>query len=354
MSPIFKSRLIRVRPSTTAPGVAATPKAPDLDVPKTPLPTTEKSAGAAAPSPPPTLRTPEGAQPFGGERPLGGGSSLGLTLRRVEYRATPIRAGSEMIVPGADEKLLVVRFSLRNPGCEETWVDYSCLSFIAVDALGMNRECCGDLLNEQTGESMNTSLLPGQRIDAYAVITLPARGPDTGLVALGADGNLLEYPLAGAVAALEPPFADPADPTGASALAQVPMATGTAFPVESLAVTVERVVLNRDRIQKRRPGRGNQFLTVSLRVKNVSPEDQQLYCESLDFALRSPQGADVPWNQELLASGREDVADSTLTPGRETTARIYFEVPQGLGPLTLFARRGEGARAYLVDLGAAQ
>jgi len=43
-----------------------------------------------------------------------------------------------------------------------------------------------------------------------------------------------------------------------------------------------------------------------------------------------------------------------MTPGRELTARIYFEVPEGSGPHVLFVRRGEGARAYLVEVGAGQ
>jgi hypothetical protein len=153
---------------------------------------------------------------------------------------------------------------------------------------------------------------------------------------------------------LKPPFADPADPTGASAPAEVPAATGAVLPVGNLSVTVEGTQLSRDRIQKSAPGRGSQFLVARLRVKNVSPGDQPLYWESFDFALRSPQGADIPWNQELLASGRDEEVDLTLTPGRELTARIYFEVPQGSGPHTLFLRRGEGARAYLVEVGAGQ
>jgi hypothetical protein len=164
----------------------------------------------------------------------------------------------------------------------------------------------------------------------------------------------LEYALGTAVSALQPPFADPADATGASALSEVPAAVGAVLPVGCLAVTVQGAAVSRDRIQKRAPGRGNQFLVATLRVKNASPNEQPLYWESIDCALRSAQGTDIPWNQELLASGRDEELDLALTPGREATARVYFEVPQGSGPYTLFLRRGEGARAYLVDLGGVQ
>ena len=132
----------------------------------------------------------------------------------------------------------------------------------------------------------------------------------------------------------------------------MPVAPGTLLPVGLLAVTVEGAAATTDRIQKRVPGRGSRFLVVTIRVANPSLEDQPLYWESIDCALRSPQGTDIPWNQELLASGRDEELDLTLTPGREAAARIYFEVPQGSGPYTLFLRRGEGARAYLVNLGA--
>ncbi len=353
-----------VPPSFAAAALAqppATPKTPGSTMPppvakapEAPLPPPQKPGEAGTPTAPGTLRASDPAQPLGGERALGRSSPLGLTVRRVEYRATPIRAGSEIIVPRADEKLLVVHLSLRNTRSAEAWVDYSSVSFAAADTYGVNRGDCGDLLNEQTGESLDAPLPSGQTIEAYTVITMPAQGAATRLTAQAAGFDPLEYALGGAVSALQPPFADPADPTGASALAEVPAAVGMALPVGYLAVTVEGAATSGDRIQRRAPGRGNQFLVATLRVRNPSPYEQPLYWESIDCALRSPQGEDLPWNQELLASNRDEQLDLTLTPGREATARVYFEVPQGSGPFTLFLRRGEGARAYLVSLGGGQ
>jgi hypothetical protein len=337
------------KPSGLAPGGVKPPEPPKLTPPQDPKPPLQ-APGTAAPSAPTTLRTDSESAPFGGERTIGAKSPLALSIRRVEYRATPVRAGSSLIRPAAAEKLLVVHFTLRNPNSAETWLSWSSVSFRAVDAKGMNREDLQEFFNEQTGESVDAPLQPDQKIDAYTVITMPARGPATLLRAQAEDGNPLEFALGSAVAALQPPFADPTDPTGASALAEVPAAIGESITVGNFSMTVDKVAYTRGPIQESGPSKGSQFLVANLRVKNQAPADQPLAWDSFDFTLRAPDGDDVPWNGELLAAKRDDTVDITATPGREITLRIYFEVSLKMRPAALFAREGAGGRAYLVDV----
>jgi hypothetical protein len=337
------------KPSELTRGGVKPPEPPKDMPPRDPKPPSQAPA-TTAPSAPTTLRSDSESVPFGGERTIGAKSPLALSIRRVEYRATAVRAGSSLIRPAADEKLLVVRFTLRNPGSKETWLSWSSVSFRAVDAKGMNREDLQEFFNEQTGESVDASLQPNQKIDAYTVITMPARGPATLLRAQAEDGNPLEFALGSAVAALQPPFADPTDPTGASALAEVPAAIGESIMVGNFSMSVEKVAYTRGPIQESGPSKGSQFLVANLRVKNQAPADQPLAWDSFDFTLRAPDGDDVPWNGELLAAKRDDTVEVTATPGREIALRIYFEVPLELRPAALFAREGAGGRGYLIDV----
>ena len=268
-----------------------------------------------------------------------------------EKRKNDTVPGLDLVVrPAAAEKLLVVHFTLRNPNSAETWLSWSSVSFRAVDAKGMNREDLQEFFNEQTGESVDAPLQPDQKIDAYTVITMPARGPATLLRSQAEDGNPLEFALGSAVAALQPPFADPTDPTGASALAEVPAAMGESIAVGNFSMTVDKIAYTRGPIQESGPSKGSQFLVANLRVRNQAPADQTLAWDSFEFSLRAPDGDDIPWNGELLAAKRDAAVEVTATPGREIALRIYFEVPLKLRPAALFAREGAGGRAYLVDV----
>jgi len=265
-----------------------------------------------------------------------------------------VRTGDSVIFPLAEEKLLVVHFTLRNPQSEDTWVSWATVAFTAVDAMGMNREYCGDILNEQTGESVDASLLPDQTIDAYTVVKMPARGPALTLLVRAADGAPLEFSLGDAVTPLQPPVADPADATGATALTEVPAEMGLAYSLGNFAVTVDKAEYTADAIQGQPPQEGARFLVFTLRLKNQTPDDQPLSWGTFTFSLRGPQGDEIPWNEQLLAAERHQEIDIMAAPGKETTVRVYFEVPSQMQPQSLFVREGAYGRAYLVDVSAVQ
>ncbi len=309
--------------------------------------------GGVTPPTLPPVRPPVLLGPFGGEQTLGASSPLQFTLNSAEYTVATVRTGNSVVFPLAEEKLLVVHFTLRNPLSEQTWVSWPTVAFTAVDAMGMNREYCEDILNEQTGESVDASLLPNQTIDAYTVITMPARGPALTLLVRAADGAPLEFSLANAVTPLGPPLADPADTTGVTALSEVPAQMGLTYSLGNFAVTVDKAEYTGDAIQGQPPQEGTRFLVFTLRLKNQTPADQPLSWGSFGFSLRGPQGDEIPWNEYLLAPERDEAIEIMAAPGKETTVRVYFEVPAGMQPQALFVRQGQQGRAFLVEVPAA-
>jgi hypothetical protein len=331
-----------IAPPTTPPAPKPKPIVPPAPQPKvTPRPTV------------PHVRPPL-AGVFGGERVLGARSQLKFTLNSAEYTVATVRNGDSVIFPLAEEKLLVVHFTLRNAQAEDTWVSWDTVSFTAVDAMGMNREYCQNILNEQTGETVDASLLPNQTIDCYTVITMPARGPALTLLARAADGAPLEFSLRNAVASLEPPIADLADPAGATALTEVPAEMGVAYSLGNFVVTVDRGDYIQEAILREAPQEGARFLMFTLRLKNQTSADQPLSGGAFGFSLRGPQGDEIPWNGYMLAPNRDQEIDIAAAPGKVTTVRIYFEVPAGMQPTALFVREGVEGRAYLVNISGAR
>jgi len=343
-----------VPPSFSAPPVPPAPAQPTTTPaetpPQPPMETPVQTAGPIIMPTGPIVQPPVVLQPLGGEQTLGVASPLGFTLRGAEYTAATVRSGASMLFPLAQEKPLVVRFTLRNTQAEEAWVYWATAAFTAVDAMGMNREYCGQIFNEQTGESVDASLLPNQTIDCYTLVVLPSRGPAVRLLVRGEDGEPLDILLENRVTALAPPVADPADPTGATALTEVPAVMGVAYSLGNFVATVDRAQYASGAIADQTPQEGARFLVCTLRLKNQTLADQELYRGAFAFSLRGPQGDEVAWNEELLAAERDDPLDIEVTPGKETTVRVYFEVPAGMQPQALFVREGELGRGCLVSI----
>ncbi len=197
------------------------------------------AAGAAKKKPPaPQKRVVQGTSQLKGDQgelgltyTLGKESPINFTLKSCEYLAERKRIGADYYVPTAEEKLLVVHFTLQNPQPSERGVGWSVCSFTAVDATDTNREYPQNIGVESTQEALSLDLKPAQKLDAYTIITVPARGEVPKLIVKAQDQLVIRYDLRKKVKGLAAPFGDPADKSGATALADVPAVVGTYCPV---------------------------------------------------------------------------------------------------------------------------
>ncbi|MGE5532596.1 MAG: hypothetical protein ACM3VW_10830, partial [Bacteroidota bacterium] len=130
---------------------------------------------------------------------------LYFSLKSAEYTLDQVRMGGRTATPTADEKLLVLHFTVQNPLKTEQFVRWDSLRLTAVDATNVNHEGGYDWANPENGEAVSLSLKPAQTVLCYTVINVPAKGQIPKLMVLPEDENdgpVLRYDLRDIVKAL--------------------------------------------------------------------------------------------------------------------------------------------------------
>ncbi len=304
--------------------------------------------------------TPPAAAPGTGQLP-GENGQLGIvysmvksnplffSLKSAEFTVAPVKVGEVMYTAKAGEKLLVIRFTVQNPHkTMEQFVRWDSLKMTVVDAMNINRESTnwGDVL---TQNGVAVSLKPAQKIEAYTAFIVPAKGVVPKLMVMPPtenDGGVLRYDLRGKVTGLKEPFADPADPAGATARETVPMKLNTACPLDTLNLTVEKfaysteVPTDADELEE-----GARYAVFTVLLKNITPDDLYVRWDSLMPMLTSTDGEELHYQQMTFATSARAFAQ-TIKPGAEARVRLFILVPAEVTPKTLTIRETEESRAY--------
>jgi hypothetical protein len=350
-----------VTPNTMA---AATP---DLTAVTNPLATTVTNPLATAlPNPlavpnPLTTITPDGggavlpvAQMPGDNGEIGKVYALGkadpldFSLLGADFTVTPVVIGDRLYAPKANEKLLILRFIVHNPQQTERFVRGDSLIFTGVDVFDLNHVGEDSWGVAGTSKKAQLTLMPAQKLELYAVMTVPAKGPVPKLIVQATDREdspVLRYDLRGKVTPLERPIADTADATGCTALEEVSARLGTAWPCNNFSVTVEKFDTVTTTLLDRTPAEGESFLVATLLLKNLAPIDSYLRWDAIDPVLTTAADEQLTYHNMLLATANRSVAQN-IRPGAEMRVRIFFTIPADTQPRKLAISEGE-SRSYL-------
>lgn len=266
---------------------------------------------------------------------------LFFALLSAEYTTDTIVTGSQCTYPRANEKLLVLHFTIQNPNQEEELVRFDSLRFTAIDAMNVNHEFNGNWGDEETHGVLNIKLKPAQKIAAYVAITVPAKGIVPKLMVLpGDDGLVLRYDLHEKVTALTAPIADPAD--GATARESVPAEFNASYPFSEFTAALEKYEFTTDPILGIAPKVGGRYIVFTLLTKNITPSPLLLRFDSFQATCTSTNGEDFIFRGSLLLAGEDRKFEQNVKPGAETRVRLYFSLPEGITPKTLTLKRGVG------------
>jgi hypothetical protein len=280
------------------------------------------------------------------------GNPVYFRLNSAEYTVARIRFSKSLVIPEADEKLLVIHFSVQNPDKDQEMLfRFDSLKFTAVDAMNVNHDhkFIGD---EQTKESLQMHLKPAQRVEAYTCIVVPASAEIPKLMVmppLTNDGPVLRYDLRDKVAALPAPVADPADPSGATALKTVPAQLNTSYPMRFFDVAVEKTEAAATAPDGSSSKPGDSYFVVTMACKNTAELDSNLRFDTLALTLTDADGQQLKRGRDLLAATSSSSFNQKVPPGAEAHVRYYFIVPKDAKPNTLAIREAT-SRTYEWDV----
>lgn len=295
---------------------------------------------------------------FGETYTIGKRSPWNITVNSAEYTVGHLTIGDKSFTPNADQKMLVIHYTVHNPQKGEANMRYDFLPWTAVDAKNTNWEYIRALGAKGSGESVALMMKPAQKMDVFTAIMVPAEGPIPKVMVKGSDDLVLRYypneivngknisPVPG----LSAPFADPSDPTGMTALAKVPGKIGEYYPLEEFDIKLDGYAFTSSKIAEKDPKKGSRYLILNLTVKNALPKLRQFRYDWFEPKLTDADGMNVRWNAKMLAATRDVPMDTELDPGQEIGIRYYFELPSDLG-VKSFSICQRKSRTYVFDVG---
>lgn len=302
------------------------------------------------------------AATFGTTYTIGKQRPINFTLRSAEFTVERINHGPRHVAPAADEKLLVLHFTLHNPRQEDVILAPGAQpglpAFTVVDARDVTHEGSPVLAREGTAEPLSMTLKPAQKIDVYTVVVVPAGGPVPKLIVDPGDGaGVLRYDLRGKVTPLKAPVASPAD-SGVSALTTVRAAVGQALALGAFDAQVTAVQSTREPLLEGLNGEtleGDQrYLVVTLVLRNRSSEEQPLDTSYFFTDLQLDGGERLAYPHQFLQASRAAWAGGMLRSGQEVTVRVPFAVPTSTQAAVFGIKEDLGgtrfSRTYLISL----
>jgi len=311
----------------------------------TPAPPSGGSSSAAA-SGTPQLPGPDGS--FGAIYAMGKTNPLYFSLKSAEYTTVPLVIGDSIYAPTADEKLLVLHFTVQNPQKEDLFVRYDSLKMTGVDAADVNHEGIEDWGDADSHKSVSLNLKPAQRLSVYTALKVPAKGIVPKLIIQPGDGPVLRFDLHGKVTGIPAPIADPSDTTGATALTTVPAQLNTAYPGANFSFRVEKFDYTSNALQGDAPEDGARYLVATMMIKNLSPRPAFLRYDTLAPELTTVGGEECKYHDMLFATS-DTAFSQDEKPGQELRLRLYFTVPKGVVVKSLILKEGD-CRSYEVEV----
>ncbi|SMB96958.1 hypothetical protein [Deinococcus hopiensis] len=284
--------------------------------------------------------------------------AINFTLTGAEFSVSRVTVGDNVYVPKANEKLLILRYTVHNPQKEDLHYFYKTLQFTVVDARNVNHANENHIGRDGTTDRLDITLKPAQKVAAYAVIAVPAAGPIPKLiVSVEDDKRVVRYDLRGQVRALPAPFADPSDAAKVTALEAVPMKVGAYGPLGHFDLKLDSVALSTNPINGGKLESGERNLVAAFTLRNgaaQTAEARSFFSRTFSFKLRDADGDVTAYDDYILKVSRDERTDGSLKPGEEARFRVYFKLPANLKGQSLSVVEGDESRALVFDVSAAK
>ena len=278
---------------------------------------------------------------------LGDNRPVVFTLLEASYTVERVPFGTNVTVPDAGEKLLLLRYTLQNPGDKDMRVTGQTLKFTAVDAFDVNREHLSRAGMQQTKEHLRVDLKPAQKIEAYAVIKVPAKGSVPKLIVEPHEGDVLRFNLTDKIPPLTAPIADPADATGATARETVPGQPGAYYPAGNFDVQYTSAAYTTEQVINIKP-RGR-LLVINFKVKNGTPVERPAMHNAIMVDVKAESGRLLKSYSNIYLADLDERAMHKLLPGDEIALRAVIDIPEGDKAVSV--RIGESdSRIYEYDV----
>lgn len=304
-------------------------------------------------------------------------SEWNLTLVSAAYSLAP-QDGTHELHANAEQKFIVFRYRIKNASKMER-EPLSHLDVTLVDAKGNNYEDAIFAVRASTRVGLSGTLKPGQGLDdLIAARQIPNDAKIVKVIvnegrATVAGEQVIRYFMAGAtdteaggkpdprnaIAPIPAPFADPKDPSGATALVEFKGAMKSPVPLGHADASVESIQFAR-KFGEMEAEDGKRFLIATVKLKNLARSPLNLdpgngtgpvgigaYLKIVDGDGET-QVVETIWHKP---NREEPLGMRMLAPGEEGLFRCHAIVPAGpLKTLTLGVGDASTSHRAIIDI----
>lgn len=286
---------------------------------------------------------------------------INFTLVSAEYSVEPMNmAVGSFYAPKAGEKLLVIHYRFKNPNSSGLYYSSRPL-FQAVDANNNTIQDSGYQRRLSEKAMVADTMDPGQGIDdlvTYIVVPSDLKVPKL-ILELGRAGSsekVMRYSLGSGVNKVKPipaPYADPSDPTGATALASIPATIGSTYHAGMFDISLASVQLVPGPLGSHTADDGKQFLAATVTATNKGWT--QIYFNGTIVPTLVTDDDKITDNFALKANHDDDFEGRQVDPGETVTQRIVLQVPKDASLKTLSLAEAEDnsgglSKAFVYDV----
>ena len=284
---------------------------------------------------------------------LGEGKQIVFTLTNAAFSCDRLYFSDDIVTASGEEKLLVLKFTLQNPKKDVQSVNWATVRFTVVDSEDNNREgtdYVGQALNKQ---KLDMSLKPAQKVECYTCVKIPNDCSAPKLIVRPYDEfAVLRYDLHGKVTPLQPPFMDPADTTGQTALAVVPGEKGKLYPGTNFDFGFDEIKFVGGTYADTEPEEGYGWAILAVTIKNMAKEKMYMNWATLTPTLKGKSGVISFGDGGVFANADGEAgAESEMEPGDSVGVQYCFPVKNGAVLNSFGLQEGDDGRRYQWDLG---
>jgi hypothetical protein len=305
--------------------------------------------------PHPTTLAAKFGQPYSLD---GDGWSLNLTLDRVELNSGRYLMGGNSELPDADEKLVIVHYTLQNPNPSDVPVDGQTVSFAAFDSDKNGHSDLPEAQYEGTDNLVADVLKGKDSANFVKVIHVPAYGAVVALTVTPTPAGVdtLRFDLAGHVSKLPAPYAYPKDATGMTAAEPIPARIGVAYPLGDCDITLVKAEYTHEALLSYNgvfpPEDGDHYALFTFDITCQHSTGMNFNTQNLNPTLTTTDGDSIDPAGAPLLKADDDGApfDTNLSYGVTARFRIYFPVAKSDSLASLTIQATETSHRFSYDL----
>lgn len=259
------------------------------------------------------------------------GDEFVFTLEKAEF-VSRLLLKDQDVFPQAGERLLIITYTVQNPGNRDRFFFNQSFSFTVVSPDDQNfvydgaRGHGAAAYHPDRKEPLSIQIKPAQKVKAIAVVSMHPKGPVNKLIVQRhRETPVLRYDMKEKVGPMKGAFA------GAEGLDILNVGSAvieTPFELGGWDVTVEKMAEELLPIGAYEPPAGHKCIVLTVHLKNAGFRPAGMHSSMIVPKMTDADGSELSYpNAMLKNSAPEPFNNSAIGPGEEARFRMVFYVP---------------------------